>query len=243
MKTKFEGRLLVIVGLGRSGKDTTADMICQIVPGAVKTAWAWKIKKICQEVYDFTDEQVWGGLKDVPDERYPRSCACGGKAVPALNTLGATMTCPACRGSGVTYLTPREAMQTCGTQFGRACYPRTWIDERLRWAAKELEDRVEAKPKPGAGSFGTTGEGSHIIRRTRLVVICDGRFVNEAEAVKEVDGRVFRIRRPGQGLAKGAKEHESELEQFSPEMDALVDLDLVNDGSLEDLRAKLRRLF
>ena len=68
--------------------------------------------------------------------------------------------------------TARHVMQTLGTEFGRdQVHPDLWIDT---WRIK-VSDLLEA------------GEG---------VVVTDIRFQNEADAIKKLGGRVFRVVRP-----------------------------------------------
>lgn len=101
-------RLIALAGRARSGKDTVAEMAqAALMPQqSVLRAFAAPLKEICQQVFDFSIEQVYGAAKELPDPRYPR-------------------------GDG-TFLTPRFAMQVLGTEFGRACYPEIWVEMMLR---------------------------------------------------------------------------------------------------------------
>lgn len=84
--------------------------------------------------------------------------------------------------------TPRQALQTLGTEWGRACLGADlWV--RL-WAAEALNH-------------------AH-------VVADDVRFGNEAEAIRQAGGRVIRIVRPGAGSSSGAG-HVSEALDFEPD--------------------------
>ena len=121
-----------------------------------------------------------------PDTRYPRFPAPG----PA-------------------YLTPRYALQTLGTEWGRDCYDTVWADLGVR--------RALATP-------------------ALTVVITDCRFANEAESVRRADGEVWRVVRPGAGLAGAEGLHPSEAEQESPEFLSLVTRTIENSGDLSDLR-------
>lgn len=104
--------------------------------------------------------------------------------------------------------TPRVALQTLGTEFGRSLYENVWADLGVR--------RAIAHPAP-------------------LVVITDCRFVNEAKAVLRAGGEVWRVVRPGAGLAGAAGLHPSEAEQESAEFLSLVTRTVQNVGSLENL--------
>ena len=92
--------------------------------------------------------------------------------------------------------TPREAMQTLGTEWGRTLIgPDIWIEmllEDARWAV-------------------SVGQN---------VVIDDVRNANEVSAIHHLGGRVLRIRRPGVE-AKGA--HVSERSDFTPDGELVND--------------------
>lgn len=170
--------LIALAGRAGAGKNTVATML-----GGHEISFAEPLKRFCQEVFAFSDAQVWGPseCRNAPDERYPRP---GG------------------------YLTPRYALQTLGTNWGRDCYQDIWADLGVR--------RAVAHPAP-------------------LVVITDCRFVNEAKAVLRAGGEVWRVVRPGAGLAGAAGLHPSEAEQESAEFLSLVTRTIQNAGSLENL--------
>lgn len=66
-------------------------------------------------------------------------------------------------------------------------------------------------------------------------IICsDVRFLNEANVIKQAEGKLVRVVRPG-FLSDG---HASETEQDKIEADYTI----VNDGTLEDLRNKLKQI-
>lgn len=103
--------------------------------------------------------------------------------------------------------TPRWALQSLGTEWGRDCIdPDLWV---RAWAAA-----IEGKPR---------------------VVVDDVRFANEVAAIRHLGGRVARIVRPRlaailtdrHAMANAAHPHISE--RSLPR----CDLDVANDGSLE----------
>jgi hypothetical protein len=110
-------------------------------------------------------------------------------------------------------LSPRQIMQTFGTDVGRAIHPDTWIRHCLR----EISHTNRIYP------------GSHF-------TIPDVRFLNEAKALREysepgVQTILVRVIRPD---LKSEDTHSSEQE-----MDLIeVDYTIVNNGTLEDLRVK-----
>lgn len=105
--------------------------------------------------------------------------------------------------------TPRHAMETLGTEWGRICMGDTfWIDA---WRRKALQH-----PK---------------------VVVDDCRFDNEAQEVRSLSGEVIRLR-PKERRRKRSK-HAAERGID----DSLVDFEIANDGTLDDLRAKLTEII
>jgi hypothetical protein len=76
------------------------------------------------------------------------------------------------------------------------------------------------------------GEVSPVIQQ---LVFTDVRFQNEADFVRSIGGIIVRIVRPGQI----AEKHESELKQC----EVAADIEIVNDGSIEDLHNKIRNLI
>ena len=84
------------------GKDTMADYLVEKY-GFVKVAMADPMKRIAKEVYEFSDEQLWGPSesRNMPDERYPRPDG--------------------------SFLSARISTQLLGSEWSRVCYPDTWV--------------------------------------------------------------------------------------------------------------------
>ena len=71
-------------------------------------------------------------------------------------------------------------------------------------------------------------------------VITDVRYENEADLIRQFGGQVIRITRPGAALLSGAEaQHESERGI----RDELVDLDVLNDGTIGELHAEARKVI
>ena len=68
------------------------------------------------------------------------------------------------------------------------------------------------------------------------VVISDVRFINEAEAIKKVNGKVIRVVRPGVD-AVNSHVSETELDDYA------FDTKILNMGTLDDLRSTVRKLM
>lgn len=104
-----------------------------------------------------------------------------------------------------TYWTPREILQHMGTEAYRAVEDGFWVRQLFKY-----------------------------INRNNLenVIITDGRFPDEINAVKERGGVHIRIHREDEGAAQG-KEHASETS-----LDNMDEADYIinNDGSIEELK-------
>jgi hypothetical protein len=205
---------------------------------AAQIGFADKLKAISRDVYDFSYLQLWGpsDYRNAPDERYPRAHS-GHEWGPAdddhpdgaacvrcgqINPLAVPTPC-------TTYLTPREALQLLGTEWGRACWPDTWAARAVRFA-HELTSTARILPK---------GQGSYIIGRVGLTVISDMRFANEAAVVRAAGGLVWRIVRPdAPGLGEHGA-HASETASDDPVLSALVTRTIMNDDGLETLLARV----
>lgn len=203
--------IIGITGLAGVGKDTAADVLVAKF-GFVKVALADKMKRICADVFGFTEEQLWGPSKkrNAEDLRLPRPI--NGPNPPAS----------AC-------LTPRYALQTLGTEWGRNCYEDVWVDYVLR-VADDLATRfVFYTPQKGLEPwFGREGR-----RIQRDVVISDVRFPNELRAIREADGKIWKIIRPGVDTSAEWRGHISE-NALDP--DAPVDEIILNDRSLDEFQ-------
>lgn len=229
------GKTIVLCGSAGVGKDTAGDFLVRR-RGYVRVGLADPLKRFCQEVFAFTDDQLWGpsASRNAPDPRYPRPChPCRGEgrvetvaeirpatfengAVVPQQVLLSRQECIFCRGEGKTFLSPREALQTLGTDWGRRCYPDTWI-ELGRRTAREHNDRGVS------------------------VVVTDARFRNELEGFKADGAVLVRLYRPGAGLGGAAAAHPSEAE-LRDLPDSLFDALVQNAYGLDDLARAIERV-
>ena len=233
--------IIGLCGQAGAGKSTVADFLVKN-HGFVSVALADPLKRICREVFDFSDEQLWGpsSERNKPDERYPRQVPChwsraegsepftcqycGERTEDAVEMM--ERACPA-RG----LLTPRYALQQLGTEWGRSCYPDIWVEYALRVAQEILKDQRSYSARHGVGQ-GATG---YQARRAEGVVISDVRFINEVEAIRAANGNVWKIERPGAGLTGAAAQHASEQEQNSIPRELFTTTLNNNNGPLDDL--------
>lgn len=137
-------KLVGFTGLKGSGKDTAGE--CFVRHGYVKMSFAEPLKAMLKTLLTFrgyTDPEVVHRILE-GDRKEMTSSAFMGKS-------------------------PRHAMQTLGTEYGRNCiHEDLWIDTFKR--------RVQGSEAP--------------------IVVTDVRFPNEVEAIKSLGGVVFRVNRP-----------------------------------------------
>lgn len=231
--------ILGISGLAGSGKDTVADILVRDYRFA-KVAFADPLKRIVRDVYDFTDDQLWGPseARNGIDTRYPREHTWVIQADGILSCI----CCSARKRTGIEfkggscYLTPRHALQQLGTEWGRGCYPDTWVDLAMRTAHQLSEE--------GGYTYTRYGGLRHDWRPGELnwktsVAISDVRFKNEVEGLYRHKAKVIRVVRPGSGLLSS---HQSETEQMQIP-DYAFDLVIQNSGSLEQLRDQVHQMM
>lgn len=199
--------IIGVAGFARSGKDTFGDHL-EANYGFKKVSFATPIKNVCRDIYDFSEEQLYGKLKEVPDERYAFSetCVICGEAMDWVQEHE-TFICSSpgfCEWSYPhSHITPRLAMQTLGTEWGRRLHSETWTTALFNMVAGSDHDRW---------------------------VVCDVRFRNELHAIQDRRGLVVRLLR---GEARHAHQSEQELTEMESHE---FDHEIHNTGTLEDYR-------
>lgn len=234
-----EPRLIAFHGRKRSGKDTSAELL--LAHGFERIAFADPIKLIVADLDPYVDgarlsgsfgeaEEAhamvrrliasfgrWAGVTDLTAEQSAR----------ALDTLDPMVTGTQraadllAEAGGDWNLVKdetdprhrevRRLQQILGTEVGRELIG----DSVWTDAAMRLVDRFAAR---GASS-----------------VITDCRFDNEAERVRDAGGTVVRVIRPSLPAPTDAHASEAGIH------DDLVDIEIVNDGTIADLHAKVGR--
>lgn len=227
------------------GKDLVADHLVE-KHSAVKVAMADPLKRIARDVYAFTEEQLWGPseYRNEPDRRYPRprhdwrydesvqrrECACCNLRTHYDDYDADVTTC---------FLTPRYALQLLGTEWGRHCYPDTWVDLALRTATQILEGSFAYDPH--LGIFERDFYSIRDFHRTEFVGIPDIRFINELKAVRASGGKLVRIKRDVEKTFASSAKHVSEtqlLDLPDEEFDEIIE----NDSDTHTLGLKVDRM-
>lgn len=227
--------ILGVCGQAGSGKDTVADMLVKEF-GFVKLSFADPLKRICREVFAFSDRQLWGAseFRNAPDPRYRRerqvtkriSKREGGK----LWFEDVTVT------ELDEGLTPREALQKLGTEWGRECYPPIWVELGIRNALSIINSQGNVTYDASTGLVQNSYR-----KKIAGVVIPDVRFRNEVDSILQAGGRSVRVKRPGAGLQGSASAHASEQEMLGIP-DGCFSHVIDNSGSLAELLDQVRQL-
>jgi hypothetical protein len=245
-----------LVGVAGSGKDEVGRILVTH-HGFASLALADPMKEICRDIFGWDDDMLWGpsGLRSSPDKRSDvYTCDdCGWYGQKDQLTEGPmsvgpqhlTMRCcPHCGGVGVVShpLSPRIALQTLGTEWGRALYPEIWTALALQRAEKLLKcaSWIGDVPVPIINvpfPNGIRKPAPQHIHGQRLtgVAITDVRFINEARAIRAHGGKLVHILRNLENKAQtGIREHVSEMEQATIP-DSWYDFTIRNDGTLKEL--------
>lgn len=170
--------IIGFTGRKRSGKDTAAAAL--IVNGHTRLSFAGPIKLMIRALLEY---------QGLGPEMIERMLEGDLKEVPTPYLGGRS---------------PRYAMQTLGTEWGRDLMASNlWADILINTSGLFEE-----------------------------VVVSDVRFPNEVEKLKGVGAKVIRVIRPGNPTNDN---HPSEAQID----DLPVDYEIVNDGAIEDLHAKV----
>ena len=215
-------KIIGITGVAHSGKSTAATVL-QRVTGGKRDGFAAPLRRFTMEAFGLDEDQIYGPRKEEPIAGVSRRCpSCDGAAIVeswediAVSRRGL---CSTCSGAGSIPTTPRFAMQTLGTEWGRMVSGgRVWIDWLIRRANVALSSGAPC------------------------VIVDDVRFLNEAVAIRNAGGSILRIRRSSvERAAETWRTHSSERDILTEEMGALV-TDIPNDGEIEDFVERMTRL-
>lgn len=109
--------VLMLGHKARAGKDTVAGFLYNY--GFVRSAFADKLKETVKDLYQLSEDQVWGNSKDSEDTRYKKD---SGGWNPLLIDNSSYIYCSIDK-----YYTPREILQKFG-QEQRVRYPDIWAN-------------------------------------------------------------------------------------------------------------------
>lgn len=196
---------------------------------AIQVGLADPLKEFCHHVYGFSLEQLWGPseARNRPDQRFPREYREHRPDRGTCNRCGDPSAA-----SCFSYLTPREALQQLGTEWGRSLYSETWVDLLLR----RIEMFAARAPERPAQAHAFVN--SWVVPRVETVVVSDCRFINEIAVLSERRHAVWRVERNQKNGS--VSNHLSEQEQTSDEAAGYVQHVIDNNGTFANLRSKVR---
>lgn len=225
-----------------AGKDTAADYVIRVY-GGEKVSLADPLKHFCRAVFSFNEAQLWGpsANRNKPDPRYAGPLRVGTLHIAtarfkekASDWLDSVI--PDADMAQRTYaqesldawfksviaqpeVTPRFALQTLGTEWGRQLDEDIW----LRYAHRDaIKRNVEG-----------------------FAVISDCRFLNEAAFIHEQGGVLLEIVRPGfdgsDATSAGVAHHPSEMErvQNAAQFKKYITHTIKNDSTVETFHRRL----
>jgi hypothetical protein len=174
--------LIIISSKAQCGKNTLGKMLQEaLTEDYTMLAYADELKRRLSKDFGLSRDQLYGNLKEAPDERY-------------VKPDGA-------------FWTTRELMQFIGTDVFRVIDSDFWVKQLFKYINKNMLNNV---------------------------IITDGRFPNEINAVKKRGGIHIRIER-AHDLEVHGMDHASEVSLDNYDnADFVVD----NSGTLEELKQK-----
>lgn len=221
--------VFLISGKKLHGKDTFFKVGREIFNWE-RTAFADKIKEIGKGLFDLTEDQIDGRLKETEDERYPNKYDAKEKLVKIDIDSRLLMREDVVVKSASKYvkneiykpfLSPRRLFQIIGKEM-RKLYSDVWVNYVFNTKVPELL-------KSGAKS----------------VAITDVRFPNEIEfaekwAKQDSDRIIIKVR----VVRPEIEEDETSLDESETSLDSYKDWDFIinNVGTLEDLREKAKTM-
>lgn len=211
-------RLIGLTGYKYAGKDTAGQLLCDMLPGAQRLAFADALKLSIHNAYNFTLRRDLLDKPDTKETLYEAlrldGCLLPGFVFYAMKALGSDdVEAPR---------SPRTIMQLYG-QWKRE-------EDRDYWVKALHQRRTLAEAAINA---------RHLLdddAQPITFIITDVRYVNEAAYILEHGGHIARVLKPQSHQATDA--HSSEQGEAFP----LADFKVWNDGTLDDLRIECSRL-
>jgi len=251
--------IIGVKGSARSGKDTVAGFLAEVL-GGVLVAQADPMKRFAGDVFGFSEEQLWGGAaKEAVDPRstdssywaqaeqrllrvasdYLEQWGLEGRDLSAFTLLQRWF-----RGLEETpgRFSPRVALQTLGTEFGRAVDKDMWSSLALLTASKLLDGGHSYSREKGLLFTNNPPPG--------WVLITDVRFRNEVLNIKAHGGWILEVINPASTgpSTVGIAGHASETELASipatwTDVRFTNDKELGLDAAREQVKMLVRQLF
>lgn len=247
--------LLVISGEAGSGKDTVAEKLATYL-NAECVSFADPIKRIVFKAFDFPYDVLWGesSKRNLPDSRYFAGSPEWPKARNRLiNTVTSDQWLRAANleisqpilldwisqleaNCEADPITPRLVLQTLGTEIGRALFPNIWVDLATHQIGLLLK---------GNHSYSKIEGAVPSLNSVSSVIVTDGRFPNEIQAIKRMGGKTLRIVSPDSAKTRAAFSKHASESAMKTMPDSSFDFVYRNDKAqgLEKLSSDIKNLI
>lgn len=222
----------MLAGFAGTGKDTIADYLVSKYRYS-RRALATPAKKLVQPLFAFSDAQLWGPseLREREDERYQHEEAWA-HADERMARMVESVSVYLAYWSGRSQDTVARALLSWWWDMRYSKEPLTPRRVLQTFATElgreKLDAQVWVRPLMHDAA-----------RAEAPVVVTDARFTNEFVAGVERGWLLWQVVRPG----CGPREHASEVDQGGEVLRRLRDVCLPNDGTLQDLHARVDRLL
>lgn len=181
-------KLIGVVGRKRNGKDTIADYLIS-KHNFQKYSFADPLKRGCMAMFGFTEDQVFGELKDEIDPLW------GCKPRDVLQVMGTEL----CQYHIQEYI---PAFKNIGRLI--------WVKRFEQW----YKDKANCINQ--INELNISSHPDKLVPATLNVVLSDVRFIHEAETIKKLGGEVWKVVRPGMDVGDlHASEKELDEIQFT----------------------------
>jgi hypothetical protein len=204
--------IIGLTGVAGSGKDTVAALLA--MRGFTRYAFADELR---EEVVRY-----FNALRLDPEQRWFLAAAWGAEVVTAV--MEGRITPETVYAKPVPPLM-RQLLQRHGTEFRRTQNPNYWVSKLM--AQLDEKHQMTLPHVEFARASGL------------LATISDVRFANEADAIRERGGKIWRVVR---GVATGFIGDSGHISE-SGQSEIVADETLINDGTVYDLAMKVRALL
>lgn len=204
--------IIGLKGSAGSGKSTFVEAVVATLKNEkriISIAFSDVLKRYLQELFDFTDNQLWGPSSARVEELEDWVRPNGSK------------------------LTAREALQTLGTDWGRARHPDVWV----RYTQKVISKLLNTQEYAYSAKTGLYPSKDEPL--SRVIVVTDVRFQNEYSALKDLGAYIVEIARDFDKQGEVWRQHASEASYEGMIPDILIH----NDGSLEGYKDTCVEVF
>ena len=212
--------IIGLTGLAGSGKDTVAALLA--MKGFTRYAFADELRREVARTLDIA--QGIAKFVATADDLWDTGLALRAYGKEVSDAIHLRML-----SSEMTYAKPtppliRELLQRHGTEFRRTQDPNYWVGLLMSHISAARLAYINACTD------------CKVPVRMEKVIISDVRFPNEAEAIRDRGGKIWRVIRPG---VKPVNDHSSE----SGQAEIVADVELVNDGTVYELALKVRDIL